>query len=134
MPPVKPLHCWRVSAALALGGMDESFGPHGGDDYDFPWSMAEHGARFSALQECLYLYRDHREHSRLTTHVPLDVQVSELARIFAKHGVSKERARVEIARRRDDYLRQALYATEEERRRKEAEGFDARAGWRQRYD
>jgi glycosyltransferase involved in cell wall biosynthesis len=131
--PIKHLHCWRVSAALAIGGMDESFGPHGGDDYDFAWSMAEAGCVFRPLQECLYLYRDHREHYRLTTHVPLEVQTSELMRIFAKHGVPEERARAEVARRRY-YLREALYVTEDDRRRKEASGFDPRTGWRRDHD
>jgi glycosyltransferase involved in cell wall biosynthesis len=132
--PVKHLHCWRVSAALAIGGMDESLGPHAGDDYDFAWSMAEAGYVFRTIPDCLYSYRDHREHYRLTTHVPLDVQTSELARILAKHGVPEERARAELERRRRLYLRQALYATEPDRRRKEAEEHDVRAGWRQSYD
>jgi glycosyltransferase involved in cell wall biosynthesis len=132
--PVKHLHCWRVSAALGIGGMDESFGLHGGDDYDFTWSMAEAGYKFEAIPECLYAYRDHREHFRLTTHVPLDVQTSELARIFAKHGVPDDRARAEIARRQRRHLRQALYATESDRRRKLAANHDARVGWRQPYD
>jgi glycosyltransferase involved in cell wall biosynthesis len=131
--PVKHLHCWRVSAALAIGGMDESFGPHAGDDYDFPWSMAEAGYVFKALEECLYSYRDHREHFRLTTHVPLDVQTAELARILAKHGVPEERARAEIARRQGLHLRQALYATESERPDEHAEAARARAGWRETY-
>ena len=132
--PVKQLHCWRVSAALAIGGMDESFGPHGGDDYDFAWSMAEAGYIFRVIPQSLYRIRDHREHYRLTTHVPLDVQVSELERIFAKHGVPRWRARREILRRKRDYLRQALYANAEDRQRKEAGGHSARAGWRESYD
>lgn len=75
--PVKALHCWRVAAALAVGGMDETLGPHGADDYDFPWLMAEAGRAFQSIPQCLYYYRDHRHHYRLTTHVPLDQQVAE---------------------------------------------------------
>ena len=131
--PVKSLHCWRVSAALALGGMDESLGPHGADDYDFPWRMAEAGCRFRPVPECLYAFRDHRSHDRLTTHVPLDVQVSELRRILRKHGVPEAEVERQIARRRAGYLRQALYLDEADRRRKEVEGFDVRCGWRQPY-
>jgi glycosyltransferase involved in cell wall biosynthesis len=132
--PVKHLHCWRVSAARAIGGMDESFGPHAGDDYDFAWSMAEAGYTFKPIPDCLYAYRDHRDHYRLTTHVPLDVQTSELARILAKHGVPDDVARAEIARRQRLHLRQALYATDADRRRMEAGNHDARAGWRLNYD
>jgi glycosyltransferase involved in cell wall biosynthesis len=127
---VKALHCWRVAAALAIGGMDESLGPHGGDDYDFPWRMAEAGCVFEAIPECLYYIRDHREHYRLTTHVPLDVQVTELSRILRKHGVSEERIAEEIARRTNGYLRQALFESDDDRHLKERDGFDARRGWR----
>src|SRR5205085_12066118 len=42
--PVRHLMCWRVSKALAFGGMDESLNSVGPDDFDFPWTMAEHGA------------------------------------------------------------------------------------------
>ena len=59
--PVKHLLCWRRELALSFGGMDESMNNVGPDDYDFPWTMAEHGARFHAIPEALYLYRDHRD-------------------------------------------------------------------------
>ena len=114
--------------------MDESLGPHGGDDYDFPWRMAEAGCAFEAIPECLLYIRDHREHYRLTTHVPLDIQVTELSRILRKHGVSEERIAEEIAVRTNGYMRQALFESDEDRRRKEREGFDAHQGWRLGYD
>ena len=66
--PVKHLLCWRRELALAIGGIDESLNSVGPDDYDFPWSMMEAGARFGAIQECLYVYRDHR--SVLPAHDP----------------------------------------------------------------
>jgi hypothetical protein len=131
--PVKSLHCWRVAAALAIGGMDESLGPHGADDYDFPWRMAEAGCVFRPIPDCLYLFRDHRSHPRLTTHVPLDVQVEELRRILRKHRVPEPEIERQIARRSAGYLRQALYLDEEDRRRKEARGFEPGTGWRQSY-
>jgi glycosyltransferase involved in cell wall biosynthesis len=132
--PVKALHCWRVAAGLAIGGMDETLGLHAGDDYDFPWRMAEAGFVFLALFECLYEIRDHREHYRLTTHVPLDVQILEFSRILRKHGVPEKRVAEELARRREGYLRQALFASEEDRRQKERQGFDARGGWRMTFE
>jgi glycosyltransferase involved in cell wall biosynthesis len=52
--PVKHLLCWKRDVGLAIGGMDESLNSIGPDDFDFPWSMAEHGAVFQAVRECLY--------------------------------------------------------------------------------
>jgi glycosyltransferase involved in cell wall biosynthesis len=129
--PVKGLHCWRVAAALEIGGMDEELGLHGADDWDFPWLMAEAGFRFAAIPHCLYLYRDHREHERLTTHVPLDVQVEHVRRILAKHGLDESAIDAQVELRRQDYLRQALFEDASDRRQKEAAGFDPRAGWRE---
>lgn len=131
--PVHRINCWKVERALAIGGMDESLGPHGADDYDFTWSLAEAGCRFQALPECLYVIRDHREHFRLTTHVPLDRQIAELRKIFRKHGVSEAQTEAEVTRRREGYLRQAIYLDEADRKAKLATGFDPRTGWRLRY-
>ena len=86
--PVKHLLCWRRSKALSVGGLDESLtslvGP---DDYDFPWTMAENGATFKSIPECLYYYREHCQSYRLTTHTPLTVNRREVARILKKHHV-----------------------------------------------
>lgn len=128
--PVKHLLCWKVASALAIGGMDESLGAHGADDYDFPWSMAEAGYRFQAVDECLYYYRDHRESYRLTTHIPLDRQVAELRKILVKHGVPKEEMEERIRRSISGYLRQALYRDAADRARKDREGYDIHTGWR----
>jgi glycosyltransferase involved in cell wall biosynthesis len=130
---VKSLHCFRVSSALAIGGMDESLGLHGGDDHDFSWSMAEAGYKFKAIAECLYYVRDHRSHYRLTTHVPLDAQISELVKIMRKHKMTELEIAEQIRRREAGYLRQALYLDEADRREKERDGYDIRRGWRQRY-
>jgi glycosyltransferase involved in cell wall biosynthesis len=131
--PVKHLHCWKVSSALQIGGIDESLGPHGADDYDFPWCMAEAGFSFKTIPECLYYYRDHREYHRLTTHVPLDVQVNELRAILKKHGIGDEEIENELHERSGGYLRQALFLNEEDKKKKEQQNFDIRKGWRLPY-
>ena len=73
--PVKHLLCWRREMALAIGGVDECIFMSGPDDYDFPWSMFERGAKFQALPECLYICRNHCDGFRLTTHEPRTVQL-----------------------------------------------------------
>lgn len=131
--PVKHLLCWRRDTGLAVGGLDESLNSVGPDDYDLPWTMAEHGARFRAVRECLYYYRDHRECYRLTTHLPLSVHQREIGRILRKHGVERSQRSQIIARARQSYLRQCLYRTSLERRTKERLGFRADRGWRETY-
>jgi O-antigen biosynthesis protein len=91
--PVKHLLCWRRRLALEIGGMDESFQLVGPDDYDFPWTMAERGARFRLIPETLYLYRQHDDGYRLTTHPPLRARASEVMRMWAKHGATGLRGR-----------------------------------------
>ena len=87
-PPRPSSTCSAGGAEMALeiGGMDESLNSVGVDDFDFPWTMAERGARFQAIPDCLYLYRDHRESFRLTTHLPRSHHKREIARIMRKHG------------------------------------------------
>ena len=131
--PVKHLLCWRRSLAISLGGMDESLNNVGPDDYDFPWTMAERGARFHAIPEALYLYRDHRSASRLTTHVPLSVHMKEIRRILRKHGASPDETAAMVARARSTYLRQCLYRNRADKWLKELIGHEARRGWRETY-
>ena len=131
--PVKHLLCWRKDKALSFGGMDESLCFVGPDDYDFPWSMAEAGAVFKAVKECLYLARDHREYYRLTTHVPLSVQIREINMIMRKHGASKSDIKKRIAVAKRSYLRQCLYRSRLDRWVKERLGYDASRGWREPY-
>ncbi|MGH3669923.1 MAG: glycosyltransferase [Pseudonocardiaceae bacterium] len=109
--PVKHLLCWRVQKALSFGGMDESLNSIGVDDFDFPWTMADQGARFVAVPDCLYLARDHRACFRLTTHIPRSVQARELRRIMRKHGAGREAISRRVAEARESYLRQCLTAT-----------------------
>jgi glycosyltransferase involved in cell wall biosynthesis len=131
--PVKHLLCWRVRTGLACGGVDESLNNHGSDDYDFPWTMLEHGAVFRAIPVALYVARDHREGRRLTTHVPRSVQLRELRRILEKHGVAPALVAERLRRARRTYLRQSLFRNELHRWIAERLGFDARRGKRQRY-
>jgi glycosyltransferase involved in cell wall biosynthesis len=109
--PIKHLLCWRRTMALEMGGMDESLDSVGVDDWDFPWSMAEAGARFQAVPECLYIYRDHVESYRLTTHLPKDHHRREIARIMRKHGIDEERIAAHLATAEAGWLRQCLYET-----------------------
>ena len=113
--PVKHLLCWRISKALSFGGLDESLNSVGPDDYDFPWTMAEEGASFKAIDECLYYYRSHIKSFRLTTHLPLSVHEKEIERILLKHGISNEIIQKRITTGKKTYLRQCLYNTRMER-------------------
>ena len=130
--PVKHLLCWRRTEGLEVGGMDESL-TVGPDDFDFPWIMAEHGAIFRAIGECLYVYRDHRTRPRLTTHLPRSTHMTQLASVFRKHGLSAAQSRARLRSARRSYLRQCLYRSRFEQRIKEAFGRSAERGWRDTY-
>ena len=131
--PVKHLLCWRRELALSFGGMDESLNNVGPDDYDFPWTMAEHGARFHAIPEALYRYRDHRDAERLTTHLPMSVHLKEIRRILRKHGATRAEMKAMLARAKSSYLRQCLYRNRADKWLKELIGHEARRGWRETY-
>ena len=131
--PVKHLLCWRRELALSIGGIDESLNSVGPDDHDFPWSMAEAGACFGAIQDCLYVYRDHRAGYRLTTHLPLRTHVRETRRILRKHGVPRAEIRRRVADARKGYLRQCLYSSPLDAWLKRARGDDPARGWRESY-
>ena len=131
--PVKHLLCWRRDKGLAVGGLDERSRSVGPDDFDFPWTMAEHGARFSAVDACLYLYRDHRSSERLTTHIPLSVHVRELRRMFRKHGLDRDIGEQRIDEARATYLRQCLYRSRPERWLRRLTRRPPRRVWRDTY-
>lgn len=131
--PVKHLLCWRVELALRIGGIDESLNSVGADDYDFPWSMIEAGARFRAVQECLYIYRDHRSGYRLTTHIPLATHQKEMRRIMQKHGVPQAVISARLAKARDTYLRQCLYPSTAAAWWGRMTRHSAVGGWRDSY-
>lgn len=130
---VKHLLCFRRSKALAIGGIDESLNSVGPDDYDFPWTMAEAGARFHPVEECLYLYRDHRQGFRLTTHLPRSVHTRELVRILRKHGVGWPTTIQRIRAARRSYLQQCLYRNRLHRWMVERVGIGAGRVWREPY-
>jgi glycosyltransferase involved in cell wall biosynthesis len=132
--PVKHLLCWRREMGLAIGGMDESLDSVAVDDYDFPWSMAENGARFTAIPDCLYVYRDHRESFRLTTHLPRSHHKRELARIMRKHGADRATIRHAVSRAERAYLKQCLFRSPLDRWLKTRRGHDPRRGWRETYE
>jgi glycosyltransferase involved in cell wall biosynthesis len=131
--PVKHLLCWRREEGLAIGGMDESLDSVGVDDFDFPWSMAEGEASFMAIPDCLYVYRDHRECFRLTTHLPMDHHKREIARILDKHGVDSSSIASQVAHAQRSYLRQCLYRSRLDRWLKGVARSDPRAGWRETF-
>ena len=76
---------FRKSALLAVGGVDETIGSTGADDYDLIWSLLEIGATVSVLEDVLYLRRDHTG-ERLTLRSK-EEQIEDLKKIFDKHGV-----------------------------------------------
>ena len=131
--PVKHLLCWRRELALSIGGIDEELESVGSDDWDFPWSMAEAGARFGAIAECLYVYRDHRACYRLTTHLPLRTWVRGTRQVLRKHGVPRAEIRRRLAKARKSYLRQCLYSSPVDAWLKRARGHDPARGWRESY-
>jgi glycosyltransferase involved in cell wall biosynthesis len=131
--PVKHLLCWRVELALSIGGMDETLNSVGPDDWDFPWSMSEAGATFMAVDECLYLYRDHRRCYRLTTHLPTSVHASEIRRIMRKHGADRGTIRRRVAAARATYLRQCLYDSRLEQWARRVTGAGPGNLWRETY-
>ena len=131
--PVKHLLCWRREKALAMGGMDETLECVGPDDWDFPWSMAEHGAVFRAIPDCLYIYRDHRVAFRLTTHLPRSVHLRETRRILKKHGTEPDRIAERLRMAKRSYLRQCLYRNRFDRWLKRMLGIAPASGWRESY-
>lgn len=131
--PVKHLMCWRRATGIDCGGVDESLDNFGSDDWDFPWTMYEHGATFCAVRKPLYVFRDHRDWFRLTTHVTRDVQLRGLKRILEKHGAPEDVIAARTRRARGGFLRQSLFSNPLHRWLKERIGYDPRHGWRERY-
>jgi glycosyltransferase involved in cell wall biosynthesis len=131
--PVKHLLCWRRRLALSVGGMDETLDSVGVDDFDFPWTMAEQGAVFDALPDCLYIYRDHRSSYRLTTHLPLSVHLRAMWRIQRKHGRGALQSALAANAARRSYMRQCLFHFGSERRLRDKLGLPSPRPWRETY-
>ena len=77
---------FKKSALLAVGGVDETIGLTGPDDYDLIWSLLEIGATVSVLEDVLYKRRDHTG-ERLTLRNRED-QIEDLKKILDKHSVT----------------------------------------------
>lgn len=131
---VKHLICWRRTTGIAVGGMDESLTTAGPDDYDFPWTMVEHGAVTHPIREALYIYRDHRDGFRNTTHHPRSVHLRDLRHILKKHGVAPEAIRTRIRQAKRGYLKQCLYRNRLHRWLWRKLGWQPRRVWLNRYD
>ena len=76
---------FRREALMAIGGVDETIGSTGADDFDLVWTLLEHRASVTVIPDLLYNYRDHYG-ERLTLRPP-GLQRRDLARILDKHGV-----------------------------------------------
>ena len=113
--PVKHLLCWRRSLAMQCGGLDESLNSVGPDDFDFPWTMAEHGAVFQSVEPCLYHYREHDQCFRLTTGLPRSVHEREIRRVLQKHGLAADEIATWITAGRRSYLQQCKYNSQWQR-------------------
>jgi glycosyltransferase involved in cell wall biosynthesis len=131
---IKHLLCWRVERALAIGGIDESISPAvGPDDWDFPWSMAESGARFMAIQDCLYVYRDHRRCYRLTIHEPRTAHRTGIRDTMRKHGVDEQEIDRWIDEAESSFLKQCLYESRIDRLIRRIARSQPGTAWRQTY-
>ena len=81
---------FKKEALLDVGGVDETIGLVGPDDYDLIWTLLELGASVAVVAEPLYNYRDHEtEIDRLTLRAYQDKRV-DLEKILDKHGVIGE--------------------------------------------
>jgi len=130
--PVKHLLCWRLEAARAIGGVDETLWTSGPDDYDFPWRMFESGAVFRGLPECLYIYRNHIDGFRMTTHHPATIQLLAIRMILRKHGLGYWRSWFVTFRRwRMGSGSQSIYSSTWNRRLLGLVGYDASRSWSQ---
>jgi GT2 family glycosyltransferase len=84
---------FKSKALQDVGGVDDSIGLTGADDYDLIWTLLERGATVTVLDRILYHRRDH-DGERLTLR-SRDEQVKDLVKILDKHGVfGSERQRL----------------------------------------
>jgi len=90
---------FKKQALLDVGGVDESIGLVGPDDYDLVWTLLERDLSVSVVSERLYNYRGHSG-ERLTLR-PYEDQRIELEMILDKHHViDPERSQILEAQRR----------------------------------
>jgi GT2 family glycosyltransferase len=79
-----------------VGGVDESIGDVGPDDFDLPWTLLESGASAFCMERPAYNYRDHFG-QRLSLR-ERDDQVRDLEKILDKHLVAGAERESVIAR------------------------------------
>jgi len=116
---------FRREALLAVGGVDESVGLTGPDDFDLLWTLMERGARVRLVEAALYNYRDHPG-ERLTLR-PAEAQIRDLERILDKHGVTEpERGR--LIRRHARWYGRTLLESAREIERQAAEAAQRPCG------
>ena len=80
---------------LEIGGVDETIGRTGPDDYDLVWTLLEHGATVEVTRFPFYNYRDHFG-QRLTLRMRKD-QVRDLVKILDKHNIYGDERKAVIA-------------------------------------
>jgi chondroitin synthase len=101
---------FRRARLLDIGGVDETIGTTGADDYDMVWCLLERGASVGLVGRGLYNYRDH-DGERLTLRAR-EAQVADLIKILDKHGVPKAEQAPLIARKAVWYGQTTLSAAE----------------------
>jgi hypothetical protein len=97
---------FRRTKLLEVGGVDESIGLTGADDFDLIWTLLENRATVSIVEESLYFARDH--HGPRLTLREKSLQVSDLEKILAKHGV-EEREKPDLIRRHSRWYGQPIH-------------------------
>ncbi|MDH3690099.1 MAG: hypothetical protein OEU36_11545, partial [Gammaproteobacteria bacterium] len=92
---------FKKERLLEVGGVDETIGRTGPDDYDLVWTLLECGATVAVTGYPCYNYRDHFG-QRLSLRSRED-QVRDLQKILDKHGVNGDERKAVIARRASWY-------------------------------
>jgi GT2 family glycosyltransferase len=106
---LKHFFLFRRKAVLEVGGVDESVGLTGPDDYDLIWTLLERGATVALAPRPLYGYRDH-DGPRLTLR-SREEQIEDLRKILDKHGV-KGLERRRLLEQRSIWYGRPMHATE----------------------
>ncbi|HLX28331.1 MAG TPA: glycosyltransferase [Casimicrobiaceae bacterium] len=79
---------FRREALMKVGGVDETIGSTGVDDFDLVWTLLEQAASVVVVPDQVYNYRDHGR-ERLTLRAPA-LQLRDLGKILDKHHVREE--------------------------------------------
>lgn len=93
---LRHLFVFQKEKLLAVGGVDESIGLTGPDDFDLIWTLLEHGASVRIVEKSLYAKRDH-DGERLTLR-SREAQVHDLEKILDKHAVTGQERKAIIER------------------------------------